>query len=257
MFDILVVENPNDQWTLDELARSVGAGVCVQMFTKPAYALAWLEDNRPGLILASYRMPDMGCGEYIWLCRQIPDRADVPIVVAAAEEDGECRKSVLRAGAVDVIVNPEDKETFLNRARALLAASVPESKARIVAPALADARASVETGIIGTTEGPQTASVSEALQQSFTLSALDRIFNNLLTSLSGIAHMELMNPDDRMRVITSLEEISEVSSRAIEITRQMLPISHEQVLSPALVRTGETVRGMESFSAPSSRKALS
>ena len=72
MFDILVVENPNDQWTLDELARSVGAGVCVQMYTKPAYALAWLEDNRPGLILASYRMPDMGCEEYIWLCRQIP-----------------------------------------------------------------------------------------------------------------------------------------------------------------------------------------
>ena len=257
MFDILVVENPNDQWTLDELARSVGAGVCVQMFTKPAYALAWLEDNRPGLILASYRMPDMGCEEYIWLCRQIPDRADVPIVVAAAEEDGECRKSVLRAGAVDVIVHPEDSETFLNRARALLAAGVPERKAQIVAPVLAEARASVEIGIIGATQWPQTASDSEAHQQSSTLSALDSIFNNLLTSLSGIAHMELMNPDDRMRVISSLEEISEVSSRAIEITRQMLTISHEQVLSPALVHTGDTVRGLKSFSASSSRKASS
>ncbi|MCZ6863242.1 MAG: hypothetical protein O7I42_23770, partial [Alphaproteobacteria bacterium] len=228
-----------------------------QMFTKPAYALAWLEDNRPGLILASYRMPDMGCEEYIWLCRQIPDRADVPIVVAAAEEDGECRKPLLQAGAVDVIVHPEDSETFLNRARALLAAGVPVSKAQIVTPDLADAQANVETGIIGATEGPQTASVSEAHQQSFTLSALDSIFNNLLTSLSGIAHMELMNPDDRMRVITSLEEISEVSSRAIEITRQMLTISHEQVPSPALVRTGETVRGMQSFSAPSSSKTSS
>ena len=178
MFDILVVENPNDQWSLDELARSVSAGVCVQMFSKPAYALSWLEGNRPGLILASYRMPDVGCEEFIRLCRQMPDRADVPIVVAAAEEDGENRQSVLQAGAVDVIVHPEDKEAFLNRARALLDAGGPA----LVAPSVTPAQSGPETDSAGASKGPKTATVGEARQQAFILSALDNIDQGIVVT---------------------------------------------------------------------------
>ncbi|MHA1538014.1 MAG: PAS-domain containing protein [Alphaproteobacteria bacterium] len=125
MFVILVVENPNDQWTLDALARRAGPGVSVQSFTKPSYALAWLEANRAGIILASYRMPGMSCETFVGLCRNMPGRADTPIVVAAAAEDAGKRPALLEAGVDEVIIEPEDEDIFFGRLRSLLETGGP------------------------------------------------------------------------------------------------------------------------------------
>ncbi len=178
MLDILVVENPNDQWTLDELARRVDGEIRVQMFAKPAYALAWLEKNEPGLILASYRLPDIDCEEFIRQCQQIPGRETIPIVVATAEEDEENRQSILQAGAADVIVHPEDCETFLARARALLGNAGSPHEVQTIAPGQADP----EPSPAGDNDGPSVSSISETHQQSFILSALDSIDQGIVVT---------------------------------------------------------------------------
>jgi nitrogen-specific signal transduction histidine kinase len=70
-------------------------------------------------------------------------------------------------------------------------------------------------------------------------------FNNLLSVI--ISYSEMLSGDlkegDPMRA--DLEEIRGAGKRAVELTRQLLAFSRQQVLQPQLVDLGEVVRSME------------
>ena len=185
MSGILVIENPNDQWSLGEMARGVDASIAVQEFAKSAYALAWLKENQPGLVLVSYRLPDLSCEEFVQRCRQIPGRGDIPIIVAAAEEDGENLQSVLQAGNVEVIVHPDDSSAFLDRVRALLEPGPPALETQPTAPT--ETEPAMDSAAVEDTGKAEFI----AYQQSLILSALDSVDQGIVVTdknLTIVAH---------------------------------------------------------------------
>lgn len=75
-------------------------------------------------------------------------------------------------------------------------------------------------------------------------------FNNLLTAIGGFAVMALRKLDDPSRARMCLEEISNASTRASELTSQLLVFSRKQVMEPRLVQINESVEGMRRMLRP-------
>ena len=69
-------------------------------------------------------------------------------------------------------------------------------------------------------------------------------FNNLLSVILSYSHMlaEDMTPSDPRR--GDLVEIEEAGKRAVELTRQLLAFSRQQILQPKVVNLNDTLAGM-------------
>jgi len=105
------------------LAKLVGTledGADVQSFADPIEALSWIGENPPDLILTDYKMPSLDGVEFTRLLRDIPECADVPLVVVTCIEDREIRYQALEAGATDFLTKPVDHVECRARCRNLL-----------------------------------------------------------------------------------------------------------------------------------------
>lgn len=92
-------------------------------FTDPAQGLAWCFGNIPDLVLLDYMMPGLDGIEFLRRFREIPGRADIPVLIVTANDQAEVRHRALETGANDFLTKPVDKTEFSARVRNMLALS--------------------------------------------------------------------------------------------------------------------------------------
>ena len=90
-------------------------------FTSSLEAISWCIEHEPDLILVDYIMPDLDGLEFIRAFRQIPERAEIPIVMVTTSDVREVRYQALEYGATDFLNKPVDKIELLARTRNMLA----------------------------------------------------------------------------------------------------------------------------------------
>ncbi len=122
---------------LAQLAVSVEPSAKVVTFGNPLLALAWMDGNRPDLVISDYRMPHLDGAEVAGRIRAKATGADVPIIVVTAYNDPVFRLRALEAGATDFLVSPVDHAEFRTRVRNLLALRQHQLQARRQVQALA------------------------------------------------------------------------------------------------------------------------
>ena len=80
-------------------------------------ALAFLQDNRPDLILLDVHMPGMDGFEALAAIRSGEETADIPVIFLTADDDSSTETRGLKAGAKDFIKKPFVPEVLLLRVR--------------------------------------------------------------------------------------------------------------------------------------------
>jgi CheY-like chemotaxis protein len=119
--NVLVVDDTQINVTLLSHLISKLDGCEAVGHTDPAAALAWCADNLPDLVLLDYMMPGIDGIEFLHRFREIPGRADIPVLMVTANDQLEVRHHALQAGANDFLTKPVDKTEFSARARNMLA----------------------------------------------------------------------------------------------------------------------------------------
>jgi response regulator RpfG family c-di-GMP phosphodiesterase len=87
----------------------------------PTAALDWCASNTPDLVLLDYMMPEIDGIEFLLRFRQLPGKADIPVIMVTADHEKEVRHRALEAGANDFLNKPIDKVEFLARVKNMLA----------------------------------------------------------------------------------------------------------------------------------------
>lgn len=118
---ILIVDDDTD-WS-DVLSVSLKKlGYRSHIVGDTAHARAWLDSNRPALVLLDVMMPD---GNGLDLCRWIRAKeqfARLPIIINSGIKDQETAELALELGAVDFLHKPVNLDTLRQKIERLLAA---------------------------------------------------------------------------------------------------------------------------------------
>jgi PAS domain S-box-containing protein len=72
-------------------------------------------------------------------------------------------------------------------------------------------------------------------------------FNNLLTVINGTAELAMLDVPRESALHTDLLQIRQAGDRAASLTRQLLALSRQQILQPAIINLSSVVRGMQSM----------
>jgi signal transduction histidine kinase len=72
-------------------------------------------------------------------------------------------------------------------------------------------------------------------------------FNNLLTVINGTAELAALDLPRDSPLRTDLLQIRQAGERAASLTRQLLALSRQQILKPAIINLSTVVRGMQSM----------
>ena len=83
-------------------------------------AIAFLQENKPDLILLDIHMPEMNGFETITAIKQNKDTADIPVIFLTADDDSNSETQGLKAGAMDFIKKPFVPGVLLVRVRNIL-----------------------------------------------------------------------------------------------------------------------------------------
>jgi signal transduction histidine kinase/serine phosphatase RsbU (regulator of sigma subunit) len=120
--EIMVVDDqPQNLEVMRELLH--GAGYAVVSCGSGREALAWLQGNRPDVILLDLMMPEVSGEDVLRTLRADARLADVPVVLLTARASREDRLAGLRLGADDYLAKPVDSAELLLRVRNTLARS--------------------------------------------------------------------------------------------------------------------------------------
>lgn len=112
---LLVDDEPSIQRAVEPLLRSRGYDVDVAGTARDA--LAAIARQLPDLIVLDLGLPD---ADGIDVCRQVRERADLPIIVLSARGREQDKVAALDQGADDFITKPFGPEELLARIRAAL-----------------------------------------------------------------------------------------------------------------------------------------
>ena len=119
--NVLVVDDTQINVTLLSHLIAKLEGCEATGFTDPVEALAWCTGHIPDLVLLDYMMPGLDGIEFLRRFREIPGRADIPVLMVTANDQIEVRHRALEAGANDFLNKPIDKTEFSARMRNMLA----------------------------------------------------------------------------------------------------------------------------------------
>lgn len=87
-------------------------------------ALSILHKIRPDLILMDVMMPGMDGMETTRRLKAIPQFANVPVVMATGKSVGNVVTDSLKAGAIDFVVKPFDRETLIGKVACALCTTI-------------------------------------------------------------------------------------------------------------------------------------
>ncbi len=119
--DIVLVDD--SPITIALLKRLIGKleGCRAFPFTSAVSGLDWCIANDPDLVIVDYMMPEMDGIEFARRFRQLPGKADIPVLMVTAAEDRELRHRALMLGINDFLNKPFDQIELQARARNMLA----------------------------------------------------------------------------------------------------------------------------------------
>jgi PAS domain S-box-containing protein len=96
--------------------------------------------------------------------------------------------------------------------------------------------------------------LEEQFRQSQKMESVGRLaggiahdFNNLLTVINGTAELAALDLPRDSSLRTDLLHIRQAGERAAALTRQLLALSRQQILKPAIINLSTVVRGMQSM----------
>lgn len=111
---VLVVDD--DQFQCKLLERMLGnAGYRAVVAHSGAEALALLRRQQPDMILMDVALPDLNGVEITRRLKSSPRTAATPIVMITGHSERQVLQASLKAGAVDFLVKPFDREVLLNK----------------------------------------------------------------------------------------------------------------------------------------------
>lgn len=116
----IVEDTPVNLMLMQSLVRRLDGELDCQIFSDPLLGLAWVQENRPDLIIVDYMMPGLDGLEFIRRCRSTPELSDHPILMVTAAAEKEVRYAALEAGATDFLTKPIDRNEFNPRVRNML-----------------------------------------------------------------------------------------------------------------------------------------
>lgn len=90
------------------------------LFDSSAEALDWSAANDPDLVIVDYMMPTPDGLEFAARFRELPGKAETPILMVTANTEPEIRYQALEAGINDFLNKPIDRTELLSRARNML-----------------------------------------------------------------------------------------------------------------------------------------
>ena len=105
---------------LETVIQSIGDNIKVQSFSNGKEALDAAAGNPPDLITVDYKMPEMDGVEFTRRLREMPNCADVPVIVITIMEEKSVMYQALEAGATDYLHKPVDHYECKVRCRNLL-----------------------------------------------------------------------------------------------------------------------------------------
>lgn len=118
---VLVIDDQrNARLILEGVIRCVDPYIEVRAFASPLEAIEWARANTPDLVLTDYKMREIDGIETIRRLRQLPNCADVPIVMVTVSADATVRHAAFDAGVTDFLVKPYDHYECRARCRNLL-----------------------------------------------------------------------------------------------------------------------------------------
>ena len=121
MLRVFVVDDQStNRRLLVKLASSLQPSVRVSEFACPRQALEAAAREAPDLVVTDYVMPGLNGAELVRALRELPDCAELPVIVVTAYADREYRYEALAAGATDYLLSPVDHAEFRARAGNLL-----------------------------------------------------------------------------------------------------------------------------------------
>lgn len=97
-------------------------------FTSALDGLAWCEHNDPDLVIVDYLMPEIDGIEFAKRFRELPEKADTPLLMVTAAGDRDIKNRALRLGINDFLHKPFDQVELQARARNMLALRSSQKK---------------------------------------------------------------------------------------------------------------------------------
>lgn len=94
-------------------------------------ALNILRKMQPDLILMDIMMPDLGGIETTRRIKTMPPFANVPVIMITGNSEGATVRDSMKAGAVDFVVKPFDRETLIAKMVRALGTTVASSAVRM------------------------------------------------------------------------------------------------------------------------------
>lgn len=101
------------------LVRKAGDDECLP-FQDPVAAILWCAENDVDVVILDYMMPELDGVAFIRSFRQLPDKADVPVLMISGDQERETRNEALLAGATDLLAKPIDAVELGARLRNML-----------------------------------------------------------------------------------------------------------------------------------------
>ena len=109
--------------------------------------------------------------------------------------------------------------------------------------------------VVGTaTDVTEQRQLEEQFRQAQKMESVGRLaggiahdFNNLLTVINGTAELAALDLPDESPLQIDLLQIRQAGDRAASLTRQLLALSRQQILKPAIINLTTIVRGMQSM----------
>jgi signal transduction histidine kinase len=226
---LLLVEDSEDdaELVLFELRRQGFAPLATRVETGPDLEHA-LAQGGWHLVVSDHNLPAFSSAEALRIVKQ---RApELPFIVVSGSIGAEYAVEAMRAGASDFVI-----KTKLHRLAPAVERELREAEQRLEQQRTAAALVESE----------------ERLRQAQKLEAVGRLaggvahdFNNLLTAILGYADLALAAFPPGTPTRADIEEIKLAGQRAVDLTRQLLAFSRQQVLHRRVLNLNEVVQGV-------------
>ncbi|MBK4733560.1 response regulator [Noviherbaspirillum pedocola] len=116
---LIIDDDPLNLTLMSYLLRTVEPAPALE-FADPLAALAWCAAQAPDLVLIDQWMPGL-CGlEFIERLRQLPQGANVPVLLISADVDAALRGKGESLGVADFLSKPIVKAELLEKVQKLL-----------------------------------------------------------------------------------------------------------------------------------------